>query len=54
MADKISHAVEKLLQFGSHTRPENPVSRKDLAPVFSAVANALADIEKRLKIVEGK
>ena len=54
MPRKIMDAVEALMQFGSHTHPESHVSRKDLVPVFNAVAVALDDVKKRLEALEGK
>jgi hypothetical protein len=46
MGPKVRDAVNKLFQFGSSTQPDAPVSRKDLAPVLSAVADALMELEK--------
>jgi hypothetical protein len=54
MARAILDAVEKLLQFGNHTDPEKPISRADLAPVFSAVASALDDLDRRVKEAAGE
>lgn len=53
MASKVLDAVNKLLQFGSHTHPDAPISRKDLSPVLAAVATALSDIDSRLQKSEG-
>ncbi|WP_439402641.1 hypothetical protein ACNJYA_09550 [Bradyrhizobium sp. DASA03068] len=40
MAREVLEAVEKLLQFGGHTNPDAPISRKDLQLVLAAVATA--------------
>jgi hypothetical protein len=49
MTSKVLDAIEKLLQFGSHTKPEAPVSRDDLAPVLTALADALIELDRGIK-----
>ncbi|WP_156164863.1 hypothetical protein [Bradyrhizobium sp. LTSP885] len=49
MTEEIAKAVSALLQFASHTNRASPISRDDLIPVFHALANALSDIDGRLK-----
>jgi hypothetical protein len=48
MASKVQAAIEKLLQFGSHTQPDAPISRKELTPYFAAIADALIEIDNGL------
>jgi hypothetical protein len=54
MTRAVLDAIEKLFQFSSHTEPERPVSRNDLAPVFNAVAAALDDLDRRIKVAAGE
>jgi hypothetical protein len=49
MAGKVMEAVEKLFQFGTNHQRDQSVAGKDLAPVLSAVADALLDLDNRLK-----
>jgi hypothetical protein len=46
MASKIEAAIEKLLQFGSHTQPDAPISRKELTPFLAAIADALVPFHR--------
>jgi hypothetical protein len=52
MADKVMDAVEKLFQFGTNHSRDQAIAGKDLAPVLSAVADALIDLDNRVKATQ--
>jgi hypothetical protein len=49
MAREVLDAVEKLLQFTTNRQGDTPVTGKDLAPILTAVATALNDLDTRLR-----